>query len=352
MKMSKGSYNFLFVYHNWTAGELERVLALPAPVKHVCVGEEQCPSTGTPHLQCCLHFKDAKQWTAARTFLQQHVGRAPNDIETCTSTYETNVAYCKKGAQPKDEWNEKPNGGTRGPNYGRDAVVHERGQYYTKKAQGETQQERAKRNLEAASEGRWDDVDADIIAHRLQSFQAGVRFFSELRNGTPERLPGRARDYFEWHWGVSDSGKSEYCRHQGPTYFHPMGDSWDGYRAGDVVVFADVDESYAHWLRNIKTWFDVDPFRVKVLHDRPLIRPARMIVTSNVSPQDLFARWGPEHVNAVLRRFKVFYWSQPYFQQDGTVNPDWEPPAGLDLPEAMVGMPIDEPGPEWTECAI
>lgn len=345
---SKRAYNWCFTVPNWTPEELERVLALPAPCKHVGAGEEECPTTGTPHLQCCVHLDQGKAFSAMKAWLSTQIGRQVH-LEECHSKYESNVAYCKKGVQTKDEWHKD---GIAGANYGRGAKYHERGHYTTKREQGENQKQAAKRNLEAAYEGRWDDVDADVIAYRLKTFQGGLRFFRELRDGPVKRLPGNACDYFEWHYGVPGSGKSTFASSITPAFFHPLTDSWDGYTDGDTVVLADLDESHAYLLRNIKIWCDLDPFQAKVLYDRPTIRPRRIIVTSNCSIEELFARCKPEHVKAVRRRFRVFYWSEPFFLDEEAKirNPAWEPPLGVQLPEAMLEDEIDEPGPEWTRC--
>lgn len=356
----KGEFNFAFVYHNWSAQELERLLGAPAPCKHVGAGEETCPTTGTPHLQCCMHLGQAKTWSAMRKWLTELVGRPPNDLGDCHAKYTTNVAYCKKGEQPRDEW-DAPGGGTSGPNYGKNARYHERGAYVTKREQGENQRQAAKRNLEAASEGRWDEVDEDIIAYRLPSFQNGVRFYRSLRYGKPARLTGCPADHNEWHWGVAGAGKTQYCRYleDSGAYLLPLEDKpWTAYNNEDVVVIADMDESHAHMLRDIKIWADLDPFHARILYGTLHIRPKRIVVTANCAPEVLFARWAPEHVRAILRRFRVYEWTQPYYLDEATkeLNPDWSPPRALALPEALSGVPeqeIDEPGPDWSEnwCA-
>lgn len=348
----KREYNVCFTVFDWTPEILERVLSLPPPARHVIAGEETCPMTGRRHLQCAAHLKEGKSFSAMKAWILQHTGLSPH-FEECLGTYETNIAYCSKGEQPKDEWHRKSDGGIRGPNYGKNARVHQRGHYTTKREQGENQKQAAKRNLEAAYEGRWDDVDADVIAYRLKTFQGGLRFFRELRDGPVKRLSGNACDYFEWHYGVPGSGKSTFASSITPAFFHPLTDSWDGYTDGDTVVLADLDESHAYLLRNIKIWCDLDPFQAKVLYDRPTIRPRRIIVTSNCSIEELFARCKPEHVKAVRRRFRVFHWSEPFFLDEEAKirNPAWEPPPGVQLPEAMLEDEIDEPGPEWTRCA-
>lgn len=349
----KREYNVAFTVYDWSPEQLAAVLALPPPCKHVAAGEETCPTTGRRHLQCCAHLEQAKTFTAMKAWLLQHTGLSPH-FEECHAKYETNVAYCSKGEQTKAEWYQKPDGGIRGPNYGRNAVVHQRGTYTTKKQQGESQKLAAKRNLESAYDGRWEDVDADIIAFKLKSFQAGVRFYRELRDGAVQRLTGTASDYFEWHHGVAGSGKSTFAASIKPSFFKSLNDEWDGYKDGDTVVLADVDETHAYLLRSLKIWCDLDPFQAKMLYDRPLIRPRRIVVTSNCSIQEMFARCKPEHVRAVLRRFRVYYWAEPYYLDEKTKlrNPAWEPPEGVDVPEDMLDIGIDEPGPEWTECAI
>lgn len=87
---------------------------LDIEIKHLVMGEEVAPTTGTRHLQCYLHVK-------------QRLTR-PSNILQLGSNWELSrrpqlsILYCKKGEQPHEEWLRlKQNG----PNYGRNAVVFE-----------------------------------------------------------------------------------------------------------------------------------------------------------------------------------------------------------------------------------
>lgn len=74
---------------------------------------------GTPHLQFAGKLKKRYRWKALRELLPHGV-----HFEACKGSMAQNADYCKKGAQPKAEWDAMK---TSGPNYGVDADFWEHG---------------------------------------------------------------------------------------------------------------------------------------------------------------------------------------------------------------------------------
>jgi len=86
------------------------------------VAVEQCPSTNRYHLQMYFRFKNARSWNAVKKL--EPFASMNAHIEVCKGRGDQNVTYCKKGTQPKVEWEES---GALGPNYGSGAYFLEFG---------------------------------------------------------------------------------------------------------------------------------------------------------------------------------------------------------------------------------
>jgi len=114
------SCNWLFTVNNYTEEVVEAVRALiDSPhCTYVVFGYEVGALCGTPHLQCFAVFNNKPRHTA----IHNTVPTASTFIAHGTATQ--NIDYCKKGTQPKEEWDEL---GRDGPNYGKDAKFEEFG---------------------------------------------------------------------------------------------------------------------------------------------------------------------------------------------------------------------------------
>lgn len=91
--------NFCFVYHNWTPDVIEKLRAW-SQITYACIGEEICPDTGTPHLQCYVECKQQ----VLRTTFQNVVGK-PIHAKPRWGTPEQAANYCKKDDK-YHEWGE------------------------------------------------------------------------------------------------------------------------------------------------------------------------------------------------------------------------------------------------------
>jgi hypothetical protein len=113
----------------------------------------------------------------------------------------------------------------------------------------------------------------------------------------------------DWLYGGTGSGKSLGAREKatadGLRFFVKEPNRWwDNYDGEEVVIVEDLDLQSADQCRSLKIWADMYPFHgeVKLGHTK-LIRPRRIVVTSNYSPADIWSREGD--LNPILRRFRV-----------------------------------------------
>lgn len=78
---------------------------------------------------------------------------------------------------------------------------------------------------------------------------------------------------------------------------------WEGYDGQDVVLIEDVGQTHL-WMGDfLKIWADRYGFRAEIKNDSCVLRPKKIIVTSNYHPDEL---WPDKNVaDPILRRFKL-----------------------------------------------
>jgi len=80
---------------------------------------------------------------------------------------------------------------------------------------------------------------------------------------------------------------------------------WESYNGEEVVLIEDVGLSHG-WMGDfLKIWGDRYGFRAEIKCDSTVLRPKKIIVTSNYSPEML---WPDKNVHEpILRRFKLIH---------------------------------------------
>jgi len=121
----------------------------------------------------------------------------------------------------------------------------------------------------------------------------------------PPQLEDLTELKHEWIWGVPGIGKSRLARQENPDCYVKLHNKWWlGYKNEPVVLYDDLDKSEAHWLGAfLKTWADHYPFIAETKGDGQLIRPEKIVITSNYPIEDVFEE--SELQAAIKRRFKV-----------------------------------------------
>ena len=239
------SRNFCFTTNNYVDTTFEDTL----DCVYIIYGKEVA-STGTPHLQGFVSFKNAKSLKAViKLMTPRHV----EDAVTITSAIE----YCKK-----------------------DGDFTERGvKPKTAKEKGDSEKRRWKDAFIAASEGRDDDIPYDI---RFKHDLAIKRIRS---NHLRQQVLSDTEDRHLWYYGASGTGKSRKARTDHPNAYLKMCNKWwDGYDHEDVVIIEDFDQRHEKVVHHLKLWADRYPFPAEVKGGCLKIRPRLVIVTSNYHP--------------------------------------------------------------------
>lgn len=266
MSKTPRSYSWVFTTNNPSEMDIERTHGTECV--YLIYGKEVA-STGTPHLQGYVRFKSQQGLSAVRKlFPTSHLEIAKGDIES-------NINYCSKEGQ-----------------------VYEKGiRPVTKKEQGENERQRWKRNLDAAKDGKFDEVDPDIL----------VRYYRTIKEIAKDNMarPADAEDVTGlWISGPAGCGKSRHAREIAPNaYFKMCNKWWDGYQDECDVIIDDIDKKHDCLAHHLKIWADRYSFIAEIKGGAVLIRPKQVIVTSQYTIEEIFP--DDETRDALNRRYQT-----------------------------------------------
>lgn len=170
----------------------------------------------------------------------------------------------------------------------------------------------ARRNQELIEKGPEQAVkDGDIA---LINYVKVKNAIDEFLNNTkkPEHLTGSLQDHNLWITGPPGIGKTKYVIDKYPDYFDKDKSKWwNGYTGQDVVLIDDLEIDEKFMLGNLKRWCQHKPFMLdNKFGTLKLIRPKRIIVTSNFTIDEIWDREVDR--KALARRFKVHIMDDPF----------------------------------------
>jgi len=255
-------------------------------VQYICGGAETAPTTGTPHIQGYISWKDktkfaglAKKWKCA--FLPANGSDSDNR------------AYCSKtriGDVPNEifmEWGEMK------------MDPKDRAQFG--QLGGDMEIERWDMAREAAKRGDMESIPSDLYIRYCKNFE----WIRAQNEPVPEDLDGELKHM--WIHGPAGVGKSRIARMIGANSFYikNLNKWWDGYKGQPFVVLDELSTKNAEWMGDmLKIWADRYAFNSETKGSSKVIRPLCIIVTSNYSIKDL---WSPAVdlalCEAITRRF-------------------------------------------------
>lgn len=235
--------------------------------KYAIAGRELAPNTGTKHLQGYVEFANPRTLTVVlRQLAGCHVEPARGTPIQCREYCSKDSNFREQGIIPQDP--------------------------------GSREKQRWENARSLAKKGSFEDIPADIY----------IRYIGNLQRIYRDNLPtleSLSCTCGEWRMGPTGIGKSRGARLDYPDlYPKPLNKWWDGYKDNKVVLLDDVDPSHGTWLGSfLKIWADHYPFIAEKKGGSVMIRPEKIIVTSQYCIESVFT--DTEVAAALARRFRV-----------------------------------------------
>lgn len=267
------SRDFVFTTNNWTQDHIDLLSTIDCV--YVVYGKETGES-GTPHLQGYIRFKNQKTMS---TVIKMMPG---SHIEIKKGTPQQAIDYCKKdgdfierGEAPKTQQDK----GTAG---------------------GDAQKRRYEEAFQAAQDGRMEDIPADLLTRHYATYK-------KIRMDYATKPLALAELCNQWVYGPTGTGKTREAHEAHPDAFIKKANTkwWDGYQGQDTVIIDDFDKYHVALGYELKIWADHNPFPAEMKGSTVMIRPKKIIVTSNYHPSDI---WQDEQtLEPIQRRFEIIH---------------------------------------------
>lgn len=272
--MTSKSRTYCFTLNNYTESDIDyyQQLVNTGNAKYIIIGKE-VGAEGTPHLQGFVSFASPRSFNAIKDLLPRaHLEKA--------NTLSAAIEYCKKDGD-FIEWGDAPK---------------------TQKEKGAGEKRRWADAINACKEGRFDDVDPDIYLRYDQNCQ-------RIRDRVIRaRVLPDTEEKHEWYYGGTGTGKSRKARTENPgAYLKMCNKWWDGYVDQEVVLIEDFDKKHDVLCHHLKIWADRYPFPAEAKGRAMVIRPRKLIVTSNYHPDEIWT--SPSDLEPILRRFHITHFN-------------------------------------------
>lgn len=247
------SLGWCMTLNNYTDEEYTQILETEC--QYVIIGKE-IGEQGTPHLQGFIQFNKPGKTLAA---LKKINARA--HWEATKGNVEQNYDYCSK-----------------------EGNFAERGtKPVSQKRKGEMEKERYERAYEHAKHGNFEEIDKDILIRHLGNLKKIRAEFQSV----PIALTGDLSN--QWIYGRAGVGKTSKAMKENPgAYLKGLNKWWDGYVDQSVVIIDDMDPYHKSLAQQFKEWAHHYPFPAETKGSMMCIRPAKIIVTSNYTIDEIW----------------------------------------------------------------
>lgn len=243
--------------------------------------------SGTPHLQGFIFYTNKKSFKQVKKDLPTaHIEKA-NNIDAA-------INYCKK-----------------------DGDIFEKGTPpMTMSQKGAKGKEFWDKTLSLAKSNKLDEIDPKVLISHYNTLKSIARDYATA----PPDLPNVCGI---WIYGPPGTGKSHAARNNyGDFYLKETNKWWDSYRNQPTVIIDEVELDSSKYIGHyLKKWADKYAFDAEVKGSKLIIRPERIIVTSNYSIEEVFND-DRTMCEAIKRRFTVIHMEKPYKDPESENQPD------------------------------
>lgn len=243
--------------------------------EYMVAGIELGEKTITPHLQCFVCYKVRTKFSTVKIQLPTA------HIEKMMGTPIQASEYCKKDGDFM-EFGELPD-------------------YYGGKAGGDAKHARYGNAIALSKAGKFEEMEDQHPDMYWNNYNTMKR----INMDHPAPVEDLVKTDNEWIWGATGVGKSFMARKENPGFFLKLHNKWWlGYRGEPFVIYDDLSRSDAGWIGDfLKTWGDRYSFACETKYGGSVIRPQRIVVTSNYSIEELFGH-DEDLCAAIKRRYR------------------------------------------------
>lgn len=163
--------------------------------------------------------------------------------------------------------------------------------------------------IQWAEEGDLDKIKEEYPAMYLRYLER----LRSLARPTASILPELQN---EWWYGPTGTGKSRKLWRDFPVHYaKQLNKWWDGYNGEEVVAIEEWAPKNECTASSLKIWADRYPFPAEIKGGKlNRIRPVKIIVLSNYSPEQCFTQ--VEDLEPIRRRFRVIHFPNCRFTSD------------------------------------
>lgn len=149
--------------------------------------------------------------------------------------------------------------------------------------------------------------DGDVPIMQLPKLKLAIDLYNSLVS-KPTDLD--SLDNY-WYHGLPGTGKSRGARTEWPDLYNkPLNKWWCEYQAQETVLLDDFSKEHKVLGAHLKNWADHYPFVAETKGGGITIRPKRIVITSNYTPEEIFE--DQVTCEAIRRRFKFKYFEKEY----------------------------------------
>lgn len=249
-------------------------------------GRERAPTTNKKHLQCFVIYKVRTRFSTLKKQLQDkgHIDRMAGNSQQASD-------YCKKDGDFQE--------------FGTFELL---AGYGGKHGSGGKQKQI---NYEEIIR-----LAVDHNPNAIRETNPGVYFrhyhtIKRIMQDNPPVVEDRDELDNEWIWGPTGMGKSWSARVDNPGYYPKSHNKWwMGYMGQHCALIDDIGINQKWFGDFLKQWCDHYAFPSEDKGGGAVIRPGKIVVTSNYCIEEIW-KDDPQLVEALNRRFKVRHLTEP-----------------------------------------
>lgn len=264
--------NWIFTVNNYTDNDEQVVQEVDC--RYMLYGREIAPTTGTPHLQGFVCFDTNRRLAGCKKLFPPGT-----HFEIMRGRVIDNQLYCSKAGDVFTKGEPPDNS--------------------MSSLKGEAYWTFIRNKLEEKS---FDELPNSYTEGRRELYK---KRRMEINSKELKTIDGELDNY--WIYGKAGVGKSKYVREKygDSLYIKRETKWWDGYENEDTVLIEDLDPTDFAMLKPLKLYGDRYPFVAESKGSSTLIRPKRIIITSNYKMEQVFQNLSEEEMEPLKRRFKI-----------------------------------------------